>query len=237
VSKHVLVTGFEPFHDFKVNPSAMLVRALEGRLIAGRLVVGRVLPAETRSMEQRLRDILREESPEVVIGTGLASGRNALALERLGINLIDFDKPDAIGTTRRDEPIQRGGPEARLTTLPVGTIKAAWDAQAVPGYISNSAGTFLCNQFLYLALGLTQELSPPPVCGFVHLPCLPVQAIELGPEHTPSVAFETMKKALEVLIDTVVPWLDAKPSERTAAPRHAAGGSMWIPRGLKELER
>ena len=236
MSKHVLVTGFEPFHDFKVNPSEMLVRGLEGRLIAGRLVVGRVLPAESRSMEQRLRDILNEENPEVVIGTGLAAGRAALAIERVGINLVDYEKPDAVGTVRHDEPIQRGGPEARLATLPVSTIKAAWDAQAVPGYVSNSAGTFLCNQFLYLAMGLVSEMRPPPVCGFIHLPALPAQAIELGPEHTPSLAFETMKKAVELAIETIVPWLDARPADRTAAPR-AAGGSMWIPRGLKEVER
>ena len=236
MSKHVLVLGFEPFHEFKVNPSEMLVRGLEGRLLSGRLVVGKVLPAETRSMEQRLRDILHEEQPEAVIGTGLAAGRTGLALERIGVNLIDFEKADAVGTVRKEEPIARGGPEARLTTLPLDRIKAAWDAQAVPGYISNSAGTFLCNQFLYLALGLASEMNPPPVCGFIHLPCLPAQAVELGAERTPSVALELMKKGLEVAIETIVPWLEAKPTEKVAASR-TAGGSTWIPRGLKEVER
>ncbi|MBV8601418.1 MAG: pyrrolidone-carboxylate peptidase [Candidatus Eremiobacteraeota bacterium] len=237
MSKHVLVTGFQPFDDFKVNPSEMLVRGLEGRLISGRLVVGRVLPAESRTLEQRLREILAEEKPEVIIGTGLAAGRPALALERIAINLVDHDRPDAVGTVRRGDPIHRGGPEARLATLPLDAIKAAWDAQAVPGYVSNTAGTYLCNQMLYTALGLVNELTPPPVCGFIHLPALPSQAVELGPERTPSMTVETMKKGLEVAIDVIVPWLEQKPAERLGARRQTAANSMWIPRGLKEVER
>ena len=234
MSKHVLLAGFEPWGEFKVNPSELLSRSFDGRLIAGRLVVSRIFPVETKLLEDRLRQILTEEQPEVVIGTGLANGRSALALERLGINLLDFSKPDAVGNTRHNDPIQRGGPEARLSTLPLDAIKTAWDEQGVPGYVSNDPGTFICNQFIYLSLGLAAEHNPPPVCGFVHLPCLPVQAIERGPERTPSVSLETMRKGIETMIEMIVPWLEARPIERVTA---RGTGSVWIPRGLREVER
>jgi pyroglutamyl-peptidase len=233
VSKHVLVTGFEPFDDFRVNPSELLVRNLDGRLIAGRLVVGRVLPVETRTLQSRLEEILHEERPEIIIGTGLAAGRAALALERVGINLVDFARPDNVGTMRKNEPILKGGPEARLSTLPLDQIVASWTETGVPGYISNSAGTFLCNQFLYVASGLAAELTPPALCGFVHLPCLPGQALDLGAERTPSMSFDLMKKAMESLIETIVPWIDSRPLERVQRP----ASQVWIPRGLKEVER
>ncbi|MBV8354234.1 MAG: pyroglutamyl-peptidase I [Candidatus Eremiobacteraeota bacterium] len=235
MSKHILLAGFEPFGEFKVNPSELLVRSFEGRLIAGRLIVSRVFPVETKPLEDRLRQVLHEEKPEVVIGAGLASGRTGLALERLGVNLMNFSKPDAVGVVRHNDPIQRGGPEARLVTIPLDAIKTAWDEQGVPGYVSNDAGTYICNQFLYTSLGLAPEINPPPVCGFVHLPCLPAQAIELGAEKTPSMSLETMKKGLEVMIEIIVPWLEAKPIERVAARGPAQ--SVWIPRGLKEVER
>jgi pyrrolidone-carboxylate peptidase len=42
VAKHVLLTGFEPFGDHRVNPSELPVRSLEGRTIGGRTVAVRV---------------------------------------------------------------------------------------------------------------------------------------------------------------------------------------------------
>jgi len=235
VAKHVLITGFEPFGGDRVNPSELVARSLEGRLIAGRPVAVRIMPVETRTLRDRMERALLEEQPDIVIGLGQAGGRCAVALERVAVNVLDFEHPDNVGVMRKSEPIVRGGPEARISNLPFERIVEAWHGSGVPGYVSNSAGTFICNQWLYDVLGLVENAVPPVLAGLVHLPYLPAQAINAGPESNPSMSFDLMKKAIEVMIETVVPWSEHRGAE---APRErAAGTRMWIPRGIKEAER
>jgi pyroglutamyl-peptidase len=237
VAKRVLVAGFEPFGGEKVSPSEMLARSLEGRVIAGRQVAVRVVPVETRNVRERFESALVEEDPDVVIALSQAGGRTALSLERVAVNILDFDFPDNVGVMRKGDVIARGGAEARISNLPFERIIDAWHANAVPGYVSNSAGTFIGNQALYEILGLTENKVPPAVVGLMHLPYLPAQAIASGPESNASMSLDLMKKGLEVLIETVVPWVEQRPSETAPAPGAPARKSMWIPRGVKEVER
>lgn len=238
MAKHVLITGFEPFGGEKVNPSELVARSLEGRLIAGRPLAVRVIPVETRNIGERLGRAIDETSPDIVISMGQAGGRSSLAIERVAVNVLDFVQPDNVGVMRKNDPVTRGGPDARLSPMPFGEIVAAWAENGIPGYVSNSAGTYLCNQLLYEALGIAENASPPIVAGFVHLPYLPAQAMTLGPERTPSMSLDVMKRAMEILIETVVPWVEQRAPERGAArPATAKGPQMWIPRGVKEVER
>jgi pyroglutamyl-peptidase len=233
VSRHVLLTGFEPFGPHPVNPSELLVRSLEGHVVAGRSIAVHVLPVETRTLRDRIETILREAPPAFVIGTGFAPGRASLGLERVGLNVLDFELPDAVGAMRKNDVVQRGGPDGRFSTLPLPEIIEAWKSLGVPGYVSNNAGTNLCNQWLYEALGLTASAAPPVPVGFVHLPALPAQAVGLGAERTPSMTLELMRKGIETLIETVAAWLESKPAVPAARP----AGALWIPRGLREVER
>ena len=232
MSRHVLLTGFEPFGSHPVNPSELLVRSFEGRIVGGRAIDVRVFPVETRTLRDRIETALGETQPEFVIGLGYAPGRTALALERIGINLLDFEIPDAVGTVRKGDPAQRGGPDGRFATLPLNEIVAAWAEIGIPGYVSESAGTYLCNQWLYEALALTTNASPPVPIGFVHVPALPPQAVQMGADRTPSMTLDLMRRGVETAIEAVVLWLEAKP----AAPARA-GQKLWIPRGLRQVER
>jgi pyroglutamyl-peptidase len=240
VAKHVLITGFEPFGGEKVNPSELVARSLEGRLIAGRPLAVRVLPVETRNIGERLSRAVDESNPDIIICMGQAGGRTAISLERVALNVLDFAQPDNVGVMRKNDPIQRGGPDGRLSPMPFSDIINAWAESGIPGYVSNSAGTYICNQTLYEALGLAEAASPPIVAGFVHLPYLPAQAAAIGAERTPSMALEMMKRAMEILIETVVPWVEQRTPDRgpaRPAATAAKGPQMWIPRGVKEVER
>lgn len=236
MSKHVLVVGFEPFGGSLVNPSEMLANALAGAKIADRQISTSVLPVETRTLGERLEQTLLDVQADIILGFGQAGGRSAIALERVAVNVLDFEEPDNVGISRTNEQILRGGPEARLSNLPFEKIIDAWHANGVPSYTSNSAGTFVCNQFLYELLGRTENAAPPIIAGFIHLPYLPNQAINAGSQTHPSMSFELMKKAAEILIETLVPWVDNRISEPTR-PRDPAKPQMWIPRGIKEAER
>ncbi len=237
MAKHVLVTGFEPFGGEKVNPSELVARSLEGRILAGRSLAVRVIPVETRNVGERLQRAIQEESPDIVVCMGQAAGRTAMAIERVAVNVLDFRIPDNVGVMRKNDTIVRGGPDARLSPMPFAEIVAAWSDNGIPGYVSNSAGTHLCNQALYEVLGIAESVTPPIVAGFVHLPYLPAQAAALGADSTPSMAFELLKRGMEILIETVVPWVEQRTPDRGPARTAAKGPQMWIPRGVKEVER
>jgi pyroglutamyl-peptidase len=238
VARNVLLTGFEPFGGEKVNPSELVARSFEGRSIAGRPLAVRVFPVETRNIGERLQRAVAETSADILICLGQAGGRNAMAVERVAVNVLDFKEPDNVGVMRRNDAIQLGGPDARLSPLPFAEIVSAWKEHGVPGYVSNSAGTYLCNQVLYEALGLAENVTPPIVAGFVHLPYVPAQAAALGAESTPSMSLEVMKRGIEILIETVVPWVEQRTPDRGAARLSTSKGpQMWIPRGVKEVER
>jgi pyroglutamyl-peptidase len=237
VAKRVLITGFEPYGGDKVNPSEMVARSFEGRLVLGRPLSVRVLPAQTRTLRERLEQILLEDDPDIVIATAQFDGRTALALERVAVNVLDFERPDNSGVMRKGDVVTRGGADARLSNLPFERIIDAWHANGVPAYVSNSAGTFLGNQVLYELLGLTENTTMPVIVGLVHLPYLPAQAIVAGAESTPSMSFDLMKKGIETLVETLVPWIDQRDAGPALVSREPNRRQMWIPRGVKEAER
>ena len=235
MAKRVLITGFEPFGGDKINPSEMVARNLEGRMISGRSIAVRVLPVETRSMHERLEQALLVDDPDIIIAMQQFGGRNALSLERVAVNVLDFAGPDNVGTMRKGDAISRGGADARISNIPFDRILETWRTHGVPGYVSNAAGTFVGNQVLYELLGLTEHASSPALVGLMHLPYLPAQAIEAGAETNPSMSLDLMNKGIELLIETIVPWVEHRTPEATKAKEK--GRSMWIPRGVKEAER
>ncbi|MDP9025100.1 MAG: hypothetical protein M3N13_06995, partial [Candidatus Eremiobacteraeota bacterium] len=207
----------------------------DGRTIAGRSIAARVLPVETRNVRERMEQALLQEDPDLVVCLSQFGGRAALTLERVAVNVLDFDFPDNVGVIRKGDVIARGSADARLSNVPFEKIIEAWHSNGMPGYVSNSAGTFLGNQVLYETLGLTENSSPPVLVGLVHLPYLPAQAIHAGCESNPSMSLDMMKKGIDILIETIVPWIEQRTPE--AAKAREKGRAMWIPRGVKEVER
>ena len=236
MARHILIAGFEPFAGDKINPSEMVARSFEGALLSGRPVVSRVVPVETRNIRERFEQALLTDQPDIVILLSQLGSRTALSLERVAVNVLDFETPDNVGVMRKGDVVARGGPEARISNLPFERIVEAWTAAGVPGYVSNSAGTFIGNQALYEMMALTEHAVPPAIVGLVHLPYLPAQAIAAGADSNPSMSFDLMKKGIEIMAESLVPWVDGR-TPQSSKPRDGAKPSAWIPRGVKEVER
>ncbi|MCD0167322.1 pyrrolidone-carboxylate peptidase, partial [Deinococcus sp. 12RED42] len=145
----LLLTGFEPFHTHPVNPSAEAALALDGQVLGGLRVVSALLPVEPHAACARLTELLDTGRPAAVLLTGLASGRPQVTLERVAVNVMDFRIPDNAGQQHRDAPVQAGGPDAYLSTLPLRAVLAAWHGAGIPGQLSDTAGTFVCNAVMY----------------------------------------------------------------------------------------
>jgi pyroglutamyl-peptidase len=147
VSK-LLLTGFAPWADVKVNPSGEVAAALGGH----------VLPVDYRKADAALRRLLKAR-PSAVVMLGLGARRTAVEIELLAHNLDDD------GTERRKRPIEPDGPPRRMSSLPVGHLLDLLRDAGLPARPSQDAGRFLCNHVFYVAAGLVDV-----PCGFIHLP-------------------------------------------------------------------
>ncbi|WP_152191009.1 pyroglutamyl-peptidase I family protein [Georgenia satyanarayanai] len=187
----VLVTGFGPFSDHADNPSALAVDALAREWSApdGVTLVAEALPVSFARATARVRALVAEHRPAVVVGAGLAAGRDRISLERVALNLLDARIPDVDGAQPVDVPVVPGAPLARGTTLPVKAALAALRDAGLPAELSLSAGTYVCNAVMYAALEAVPEGVP---AGFVHVP--PADVVPVA----------DVARALALVLDTVL---------------------------------
>jgi len=204
----VLLGGFEPFAGDAINPSREVVKALDGRAVRGVPVRGLVLPVQHERARELLLPALAAPDLHAVLLLGLAGSRARLALERVGVNAMDYSTPDADGALRRGERCLAEGPPAYFSTLPLPAILATLTAQGVPAYLSYTAGTYLCNFSLYTVLhalaGIDALARGPAVpAGFIHLPYLPEMVAAHGREE-PSMSLDLMVRAVEIALEVTL---------------------------------
>ena len=176
----LLVTGFEPFGGEETNSSELVARALHGQVIGGLAVVSVVLPCVFATAPGALQQALEQWQPRLVLALGQAAGRNELSLERVAINVMDAPIEDNAGQQPTDVPVVVDGPPAYFTTLPVKAMVDAVRNAGLPAGLSNSAGTFVCNQVFYCLRHQLADAQPTVPSGFMHLPLLPKQVAGRG---------------------------------------------------------
>jgi pyroglutamyl-peptidase len=198
----VLVTGFEAFTPHKVNPTEELARSLEGHRVGGAVVRTAVLPVHHDDAARRVSGLLDTLHPDAVLHLGLAGGRARIALERVGVNVMDYAVPDNSGCQKRDEPCVPSGPAAYLATVPVRAIVERLTEAGIPAYVSDTAGTYLCNQTLYTTLHAVAGMSAPPRVGFLHVPLSPEMVAASGLDE-PSMDLAVMRRAVELALEVI----------------------------------
>jgi pyroglutamyl-peptidase len=194
-----VIQGFGPFGDFTVNPSELLVRALAER--GDPDVHAEVLPVSLEQAATEIPRLMAEHRPQAWLGVGLAAGRTALSLEAVALNLADWpaSEADADGISVARRPIAPDGPAAYLTTLPAEPILRAWHEAGIPGYLSQTAGSYLCNFSFYTAAQAARALGRPCLVGFLHVPLLPELVSQ--PDRQPSMAMALQAAGLDFVIE------------------------------------
>jgi pyroglutamyl-peptidase len=198
----ILLTGFEPFGTYKDNPSASVVEALDGRGIGGETVHGAILPVHHARAAAVVAQLVTDTAPRAIVQLGLAGGRARVALERLAVNVMDFEIADNAGYRATGEACAPGGPAAYLSTLPLAAILEALTAEGIPAYLSSTAGTYLCNQTFYTTRHLLESRGAETPAGFIHLPLSPAMVAASGLEQ-PSMDVPLMIRAVEIVLRVV----------------------------------
>ena len=191
--KKLLITGFDPFNGATVNPSWEAVKLLPNTVGEYELCK---LPLPTRYAEapKILLEKAAEFAPDVIISVGQAGGRDAVTPERIAVNIRAARIPDNAGVLLDGDRIDPEGPAAYFSTLPVEAIRDAIRSAGIPSAVSNTAGSFVCNDVLYSMLHHFQETKVR--CGFIHVPWMSGQG-------EPNLPLETIVRALTVAIETL----------------------------------
>ena len=193
--KRILFTGFEPFHEYKINSSWSLVDSFKNTTSDFECIKLR-LPVEFKAVSNLVPEILKQYQPDIVLAFGQCTG-DSIRIERVALNLDDARTADNSGYTPIDELIHADGKNAYFLTLPIKVIQQAVAAKNIPVVISNSAGTYVCNHLFYELLYWCDKLSLPTKIGFLHLPRLPEQVIDT---QNPSMPLQQMQIALHEII-------------------------------------
>ncbi|PSL50979.1 pyroglutamyl-peptidase [Salsuginibacillus halophilus] len=204
----VLCTGFEPFGQMKSNPTERLMTKIAEEYQGSQVIQlkTKVLPVVFDTCVDALWEEVTLFRPDVIVSTGLAYGRSGVNIERIGINVKDSGSSDGApkdnqGRAYTGEVIAAGGPDALFSTLPIDQMKEDLQEKEIPSVISNTAGTYICNQTLYETLYRLQEQKWETVCGFLHFPALPEMTLQKP--STPSMSLDLQQKALSTVIQTL----------------------------------
>ena len=170
----ILVTGFEPFGGAVINPAYEAVKLLPD-VIAGAEVIKIEIPTVFGKDEEVVRAAVEKHHPDA----------------------------DNEGKQPLDTPIREDGENAYFASLPVKSMVQYMKEAKIPARVSYTAGTFVCNDIMYRVLYMIDKEYPHMRGGFVHVPYLPEQTLDL-PEGTPSMPAEMIAKALECGIRAIV---------------------------------
>lgn len=196
----ILVTAFKPFQQEHINATMQALALLPDR-IGGADICMHILPVVFRRAAEELCALVDEIRPDAVVCLGQASGRADITPERVAINVMDARIADNAGNQPEDAPICPDGPAAYFSTLPIKAMVQAMKEAGVPASLSNTAGTFVCNDLMYSLLDHLARTGNLIPAGFIHVPATPEQAA-LRP--TPSMAPETVAKGLEAALKTLI---------------------------------
>ncbi|CAM2867704.1 pyroglutamyl-peptidase I [Hathewaya histolytica] len=197
----VLVTGFDPFGGEKINPALEAVKGLKNS-ISGAEIIKIEIPTVFKKSVAEVEKAIVKHNPDIVLCIGQAGGRFEISPERVAINMDDARIEDNEGNQPIDLPIFKDGAPAYFTSLPIKAMVKEMKENGVPGSISNTAGTFVCNHVMYGVLYLIDKKYPNMKGGFIHVPFIPEQVTEK--RNMPSMSLELITKGLELCIKAAV---------------------------------
>ncbi len=197
----VLLTGFEPFGADKVNPSYEAVKLVPDEIL-GAEIVKKEIPVVFRKGGAVVAEAVREVKPDIVILVGQAGGRTAVTPERVAINCEDCrpNFPDNEGNCPQGEKIAEDGPDAYFATVPVKAMVKKMLENNVPAAVSNTAGTYVCNDLMYHLLHQLHNEFPSIRGGFIHVPYATIQ----GYSNVASMPLSEIAKGLALSIEACI---------------------------------
>ncbi|MFW9908660.1 MAG: pyroglutamyl-peptidase I [Candidatus Thorarchaeota archaeon] len=199
----IIVTGFEPFDGYSINPSEEIVKALDGTIASGYRIIGKVLPLDYNKAAQILKQSIHENTPEYIICMGQAN-RPVITLEQIGLNIINVKRPDNYGYKPDRFVIKEGSPAAYFSNINVHPIVDVLNSRGIPAAVSYHAGTYGCNWILFTVLDWIATGEVQAKAMFVHVPPLPQQSVEKDDSSLATMPLNILVDTLGIIIDVIL---------------------------------
>ena len=194
----VLLTGFEPFGNYKENSSWAVAEKVAAFGFEGVSVTR--LPVTFAGVAAAFRGAVEEHRPDAIVMLGQSAGIDYIKLERVAINMMDSVAPDNDGYISDEEPICPGGEAALFTNTNIKELCRAVEEQGIAAKVSNSAGLYVCNRLYYEALQLCKKNRGMKAL-FVHLPFYDGQPS--APAGKPGMSLDDMIEAVKIIIHKI----------------------------------
>ncbi len=168
--KSLLITGFDPFAHYIINPSWKAVQALPdviGDYQLHKLLLPNIFDLEARILLEKTEQI----KPDIILMCGMNSSSTRIELNLAALNIRDAFLEDNLGKKPWNQPIIEGAPAAYFATIPVHDIVRTLRAKKLPVDLALSSGGYVCNDVFYLASHAFSGTDTK--VGFVHVPLLP----------------------------------------------------------------
>lgn len=203
--KKIILTGFEPFGEYKFNPSKDLVEHYNGKVFGEKQIIGIVLPCTYLGAFEKIEKVLTRQKPHAIVSVGLASRVQGIRIETKFQNLMCGKYPDANGFNPVDMEII---PHSERFFWSEGLANAIFlnklRSENIPVEISNDAEGFICNSLGYLTSKKIKENKLPIRNMFLHIPWTDDYkskiTLEPGKIYMPK---ETLHKAIELIIKSI----------------------------------
>jgi len=199
MGSNILITGFEAFGGFKVNPSIEAAKKLPYSISSYDVNVEEI-PLRYKTIKETITSLIEQYQPSFLLMTGQAP-RTTISLEKVAINYVHVRKTAYnCGAKPQHESLEKKGPVAYFSTLPLPTLKNALIKAKIPANISLSAGAFGCNQIFYHGMHYITNNKLDCLAGFIHVPLIPKQTLE---RPQASMSLEMITQALHVIISSL----------------------------------
>jgi pyroglutamyl-peptidase len=187
----VLVTGFEAFGNYEVNPSQLIAETLDGQVLNDVRILGLVLPVDFNESVECVLQTLDDVNPVLVVSTGLSAQCRAIHVEQLAWNFKRLSRNETMGI--RIQVLDPGGPVLRVCLLNTRHISQFLRDEHIVGRSSFFPGFYVCNAVYYSILGYLGDEPQSVPSVFLHVPLLQNQSAH-------GMELDTMIEAVKITI-------------------------------------
>lgn len=197
--KKILVTGFKPFEEEKINPSLEVLKNLHRDDVE---IYHLELEVEYDKDYFKIENKIKEFDPDYIILLGQAGRRSKVSLEYFALNMQSGNIKDNQGKQYHHHQIDENLPNAYHTQIDL--VKFMQINSFLPCYISYHAGTFICNEVYYKTLNYLYSNHQLGNCVFVHLPFLKEQVESKYQNYISYMELDKMLEIVNKLIDFLI---------------------------------
>lgn len=168
----ILITGFEAFGGMPVNPSQVLVDSISKISFESNFqieIIAKILPVNFKESGNQMLDLIRENTPDILIATGVDLSKTHIELERVAHKNSEYLYPNFLAKISPSIQLDKL-PDNYFSNLDLDSILEKILKEGINAIVSEDTGMYVCNHVYYLANIISNYLDSNLKSCFIHIP-------------------------------------------------------------------